>query len=381
METEEVMTSLTKIPRARLPRIGCPGLCRLVAVIVLAPIHACQAPGAVISSASDGPAQSVAAIFERVRSSVVTVQTLSRGTPALTVGTPTASLGVGSGVVISKDGKIMTAAHVVHTADAVEVVFIDGTRAPARVVSSDPLADVALLRLVGSLPDSVTPAVLGDSDTLRVGDRLLVVGAPFGATHTLTVGHLSARRTVSKELYGLVEMELLQTDAAINTGNSGGPMFDSQCQVVGIVSHILSKSGGSEGLGFAVSSAVARRLLLEQPPIWGGLSGAVIHDDLAHALNTPDGQSGYLVQRVARRSLAAQLGLKGGRIPANIGGRDIVLGGDIILSVEGIRMGAPDALQKVRAHFLGLPSGSPFEVRILRGGRILELTGYLPTSE
>ena len=131
----------------------------------------------------------------------------------------------------------------------------------------------------------------------------------------------------------------------------------------------------------AVSSAVARRLLLEQPSIWGGLCGAVIHDDLAHALNTPDGQSGYLVQRVARRSLAAQLGLKGGRVPANIGGRDIVLGGDIILSVEGIRMGAPDALQKVRAHLLGLPSGSSFEVRILRGGRILELTGYLPTSE
>ena len=380
MEIHEVMTLLTKIPEARLPRIAWAPVCTLVTVMLLAATNAWHAPAA-IAAAPGATTESVAGIFERVRSSVVTVQTLSRGAPSLTVGTPTASLGLGSGVVISEDGQIMTAAHVVHTADAVEVTFIDGTRASAKVLSSDPLADVALLRVVGPLPDSVTPAVLGDSDTVRVGDRLLVVGAPFGATHTLTVGHLSARRSVSKELYGMVELELLQTDAAINTGNSGGPMFYAKGQVVGIVSHILSRSGGSEGLGFAVSSAVARRLLLERPPIWGGLSGIAVHDDLARALNTPDGQSGYLVQRVARRSLAAQLGLKEGHVQANIGGRDLVLGGDIILSVDGIRMGAPDALQRVRAHLLGLPPGSAFEVRVLRGGRISELTGSLPKSE
>jgi S1-C subfamily serine protease len=349
-------------------------------VLFIASIGACQTPGTASLEESRRSRHSVADVFDEVRSSVVTIQTMSRGTPSVTSATPATALGIGSGVLISDDGAIMTAAHVVHTADEVEVVFVDGSRSSARVISSDQLADVALVRALGPLPKAVRPVALGDSDAVRVGDELMVVGAPFGVTHTLTVGHLSARRVLSKELHGLVELELLQTDAAINTGNSGGPLFDFEGNVVGIVSHILSKSGGSDGLGFAISSNVARRLMIELPPVWSGLSGVVIEGSIARAFNTPEGQAGYLVQTVAKRSLGAQVGLRGGTIPATIGGQDVVIGGDIILSCCEISMAAPDVFKRVRQHFSDLPPGGAFSLRVLRDGQINELTGYLPKA-
>src|SRR5262249_16951327 len=157
--------------------------------------------------------------------------------------------GLASGVLISGDGKVLTAAHVVQAVDQVFVEFIDGQLVTACVISSAPAADVALLQL-DSVPPGVAPAQLGDSDKVEVGDEVFVVGAPYGLSYTLSVGHIGGRAAPKGSLASLSAGEFLQTDAPINSGNSGSPMFNRQGEVVGIVSNIMSRSGGFEGIGF-----------------------------------------------------------------------------------------------------------------------------------
>src|SRR2546428_13848763 len=201
------------------------------------------------------------------------------------MGSPVSVGGLGSGVLISPDGKILTAAPVVQTADAIEVEFLTGEPLRAPVLSSEPSADVALLQLEKA-PRGPFVAKIGDSDSVEIGAPVFVVGAPLGASHTLTVGYISARRKPNATLSGMSRAEFFQTDAAINQGNSGGPLFNMQGEVIGIVSYILSHSGGSEGLGFAVTSKVARQLL-EQKSFWSGVSGYMLSGDLAQGFNVP----------------------------------------------------------------------------------------------
>ena len=167
-------------------------------------------------------------------------------------------------MLISKDGKVLTAAHVVQTADTVSVEFPNGEIVKAKVVSSEPPADIALLQLE-RVPASAVVAKLGDSDQVGVADQIFVVGAPYGISHTLTVGHISARRTPGGEQSELGLAEFFQTDAAVNQGNFGGPMFNMNGEVIGIVSHILSQSGGFEGLGFAVRWLGSRSRAISRP--------------------------------------------------------------------------------------------------------------------
>jgi S1-C subfamily serine protease len=163
--------------------------------------------------------------------------------------------------------EILTAAHVVQAADQVWVEFTTGDTIEARVRASDQASDVALLEL--SRPAPTAPAVVGDSDQSKVGDEVFVVGAPLGQTHTLTVGHISARRANPFMFTSFEPVELFQTDAAINPGNSGGPMFTMGGELIGVVSHILSTTGGFQGLGYAVTSNQARATL-EDPNTFSG---------------------------------------------------------------------------------------------------------------
>ena len=195
--------------------------------------------------------------------------------------------------------------------DDLVVELADGTRIPATVASSEPAADLALVQL-RRLPPKLSVAPLGDSDAVSVGDRCFVIGAPLGVSHTLTVGHVSARRRPQQTLGALHRAELLQIDAAVNPGNSGGPMFNMAGEVVGIVSHILSPDSSFIGLGFAVTSNLARKLMLEEPSFWSGMEAVPVGGELAAALNVPDGASGLLVQRVALLSPAQKLGLRAG---------------------------------------------------------------------
>jgi S1-C subfamily serine protease len=214
-------------------------------------------------------------------------------------------------------------------------------------------------------------AKLGDSDKVEVGDQIFVVGAPHGISYTLTVGYISARRRPNTVYSGLSLAEFFQTDAAINQGNSGGPMFNMAGEIVGIVSAIISKSGGSEGLGFVATSNMARQLLLQRRSFWGGLSGYFITRESAKVLNVPPPGEGMLIQRVAKNSPAALIGLKGGTTRATIGGENLVLGGDIILEVQGIPFSIKN-YKKIR-DLMTLGPADAIRVKILRGGEQLEL--------
>jgi S1-C subfamily serine protease len=322
-----------------------------------------------------GSTSSLSQTFKRVGGAVVVVRTAERVAAARRSNAREVHVpGLGSGALISTDGKVLTAAHVVQTADAVAVEFPGGAVVKASVLASDPAADVALLQLE-RVPAGVQPATLGDSDQAEVGDEIFVVGAPFGISHTLTVGHVSARRRPNTT-FGLEATEVFQTDAAINEGNSGGPMFNLAGDVIGVVSRIVSRSGGSEGLGFVVTSNMARRLLFAEPTVWSGVEGYLLTGDMARVFNVPVTHAGLLVQRVAHGSLAERFGLQGGDLPAVIAGEKLVVGGDIVLAVEDIALGELDAYENIRKRMIEIRDrNGSLRVTALRAGVIVELTG------
>jgi S1-C subfamily serine protease len=317
-------------------------------------------------------AQQLRETFNKVKHSVVVVRTMQKAVATYPQEGSAIDLGLGSGVLISDDGKVLTAAHVVQSADQVLVEFPDGRLIPARVAFSEVYADVALLQL-DRVPEGAIAAKLGDSDQVDVGDEVLVVGAPYGLRNTLTVGHISGRRTANSRMGGMRAMEFLQTDAAINSGNSGGPMFNLAGEVVGLVSSIMSKSGGFEGLGFATTSKLARQLLLDKKTFWSGLEGVLVEGDLSKALNLPQA-AGFLVQRVAEGSPAWREGIRAGSLPANIDGENLLLGGDIILEVNGIPVLEDHlAYERIFASMSALKEGEKLTAKVLRDGRVVEL--------
>src|SRR5262249_32454588 len=161
---------------------------------------------------------------------------------------------------IGPGGKILTAAHLVQAAARIEVQFADGTRSGARVLGSNQAGDVAVLQ-AAKAPRAIRPARLGDSDRVDVGDRVIVVGAPSDLSYSLSVGYVTGRRAAQRDPGPFSRMELFQTDAAVNPGNSGGPMVNEAGEVIGVMSHNISDTGGSQGLGFAVTSNFARKVL------------------------------------------------------------------------------------------------------------------------
>jgi len=282
--------------------------------------------------------QDVGELFRSINPSVVVVRAKGRDvTGARGIGTFSET---GSGVLISAKGEVMTAAHVVHSMDEIKVEFLGGETVAARVVESEPAADLSLLQLE-HVPAAAKVARVGDSDKVRVGDQVVVVGAPYGLSYSLSVGWISARWAPNTVYRAMPLAEFFQTTATINTGNSGGPMFSMAGEVIGIVSHNISKSGGSEGLGFVVTMKTARELLLEGNSVWSGLEGTLLTGELAEIFNVPG--AGYLVKTVAKGSPAWKAGILGGDRTATINGQEIVVRGDIIVEVAGIAItAAPD---------------------------------------
>jgi S1-C subfamily serine protease len=326
------------------------------------------------SAGASQPGDSLPAKFKLVGPAVVIVRTSGRDVPPTSGGRPVSVAGLGSGVLIDTTGRVVTAAHVVQTADAVSVEFAGNLLVNARIIASDAAADVALLQ-VERVPPGIVPARVGDSDKVEVGEQVFVVGAPLGIGHTLTVGHVSARHKFNVTYGGIAPNELFQTDAAINQGNSGGPMFNMDGEVIGIVSHIVSKSGGSEGLGFVVTSNMAKQLLFDAPSVWNGLEGYLLAGDIGRAFNIPLRRAGLLVQRVASGSPAERLGLRGGSVPARIGDEYLLLGGDVILAVDGIQLDDPEAYEKIRRRLIAVRAGGgDLSVTVLRAGETIELS-------
>ena len=312
-------------------------------------------------------AQDLSTLFERLDTSVVTIEVKEYKVKGQQL---TTSGGLGSGVIIDKEGLILTAAHVVESANEISVKLQNGTTFPADVISSSTAADVALLKL-RIVPPSLKPATVGSSSDSKIGEQILIIGAPRGLEHSLSVGHIS--RKMDKNMISNGEMAgFIQTDASINQGNSGGPMFNLKGEVIGIVSFILSNSGGFEDLGFAVDIDTAKKELFDVNSFWTGFDGVFLSEGLAGVFNTPQ-KSGVLVQRVTPKSFADKIGLKSGIIQAEILGQKLWIGGDIILSIQGLSCNAPHDLGDIKKQIENLKVGDQVLIEVLRKGKVLTL--------
>ena len=316
-------------------------------------------------------AQDFSKLYDQVNPTVVTIKTTETVVQDGNIGE---SGGLGTGVIIDKEGLIITAAHVVESAERIVIKTHDGQVFFAEVVSSIASADIALLKMQ-NIPKNISVATLGDSDNVKIGEQIVVIGTPYGLEHSLSVGHISGKQKRGVILAGM-EMEFLQTDAAINQGNSGGPIFNAKGEVIGIVSSILTQSGGFDGIGFAASITPSKKILLERSPFWIGFEGVFIQDEIADAFNIPSG-AGVLIQRVVSGSLADKANLRGGTFKANIFGRDLWIGGDVILSIQNIVCDKPHNLNGIKTQLSSLTPGKSIVMEVLRGGKVITLTMVL----
>ncbi len=318
-------------------------------------------------------AQDLSEIYEKVSPSVVAIFTEEK-TIVTTSNNDTQTVtqnGLGSGFMIS-DKLIVTAAHVVKVAERLIVQFADGETIPAKVITAYNSADIALIELFRPKMNATT-VKFGDSDSMKIGQRIFVIGVPLGVGFSMSSGYVSA---IDKEYLGknpFTSTEFIQTDAAINQGNSGGPMFNLKGEVVGVVSHIKTKSGGSDGIGYASSSNLASKLLLNNKMPWFGVDLHSLTLKEAKLLNLPQSH-GLLIQRVSSSSIFHKMGVKGGDIEG-LGNQTLLLGGDILLAFNDIEYNINDKTLIRLAEFAnGLSEDLNFNITIFREGKILKLT-------
>jgi len=259
----------------------------------------------------------------------------------------------------------------VQSAELVRVEFLDGDIYDAKVLSTNPQSDVAMIKINGDFKLKNKKVVeIGDSDLLQIGEDVFLVGAPLRLKQSLSKGILSGRHTPQHLSDDFVKIEFLQTDAAINSGNSGGPMFNMRGEVIGIISSIYTNSGGFEGIGFAASSNSARKLLMEKPNIWTGMESILITGNIARALNVPQ-ESALLVLKLSSKGAANKIGLHGGYIPATIDGVDLLIGGDILLDFAGVKFQGYNFQTLIEKKLEKYKSGDKIQMTILRQGKVL----------
>jgi len=246
--------------------------------------------------------------------------------------------GSGSGSIIDVRGNILTNDHVVADARKLEVTLADGSKWPAKLVGSDPDNDLAVIRIEAPR-EKLKVIPMGDSRNLRIGQKVLAIGNPFGLERTLTTGVVSSLgRTIRSEEGTLME-DIIQTDAAINPGNSGGPLLNSDGEIVGINSAIISPSGGSVGIGFAIPVNTAKRVipeLLTKGYVSHPWIGATIQDllpEIAKYLRAKV-QRGAMIALVEKGGPADKAGLKGGSRAVQVGNLEFVVGGDIVVKAD-----------------------------------------------
>ena len=257
--------------------------------------------------------------------------------------------GLGSGVIVSKDGYILTNNHVVEGADEVKVGLNDGRELSAKIVGADSKTDVAVLKVDAS---ELAPVTLADSDKLEVGDVALAVGNPFGIGQTVTMGIVSA--TGRSTPLGLPYEDFIQTDAAINPGNSGGALVDAEGRLIGINTAILSRSGGNQGIGFAIPVNLARSImenLIANGRVIRGYMGLYPQDvtpALAKEFNLPEHSSGALVAEVTPKSPAEKAGLANGDIITEFNGKPVKDARHLRLQVSQIAPGTKVPVRVIR---------------------------------
>jgi putative serine protease PepD len=308
-------------------------------------------------SASTG-ALAVGEIYERANDGVVEITATSgaaRPDVPFPSGGQQTQQAQGSGFVYDTDGHVVTNYHVVEGATSVEVAFADGSTHRATVVGSDPSTDLAVLKVDASA-DELHPLALGDSDAVAVGDGVVAIGSPFGLEETVTSGIVSALSRTIESTNGYSIPGAIQTDAAINHGNSGGPLLNLRGQVIGVTSQIESESGGNVGIGFAIPSNTVRSVV-EQ--IVSG--GKVEHAYLGVSIGSPKDGTGALIGSVTSGSPAAAAGLRAG---------------DVITEFDGRAIASPDALTAAVA---AKTPGAVVDVTYVRGGKTATVQATLGT--
>ncbi len=263
---------------------------------------------------------------------------------------------LGSGVLVSEQGHILTNHHVIQGADAIQVSLQDGRTAAAKVIGGDPDTDLAVLKIDLAGAPSIT---LGHSEQLRVGDVVLAIGNPFGVGQTVTQGIVSA---TGRNQLGISTFEnYIQTDAAINPGNSGGALIDAHGNLVGINTAIFSRSGGSQGIGFAIPTGLARgvmeQIIKHGRPLrgWLGFEGQALSSRWRQELGLPGDAAGILVTGLVRNGPAQRAGLRPGDVISAIDDHRIRDGREALLAISGHR------------------PGDPVKVTVLRDGRAVVL--------
>lgn len=263
--------------------------------------------------------------------------------------------GLGSGVIVSNSGYILTNNHVVEGAEEITVKLWDGRKLQAVVKGLDPKTDLGVIQLIDQ-PKDLPVAYLGDSDKLRIGEWVVAIGNPYGLSHTVTTGIVSAKNISGR---GITDYEnFIQTDAAINPGNSGGALLDLNGALIGVNTAILSRTGGFQGIGFAIPINMAKRVmrdLIDHGKVrrgWLGVSIQTLDDKLAKGLNV-EGRKGVLISEVMEGTPAEKAGLKAG---------------DVIVAVD--EMGTED-VHKLRNQIALFHPGQKVTFKILRGGEEL----------
>src|SRR6266852_5157577 len=282
--------------------------------------------------------------------------------------------GAGSGFVIDEKGHILTNFHVVQEAQSIEVVLGDQSRYPAKFIGADQRNDVALVK-IDPKGKRLVALSLGDSSALQVGQKVLAIGNPFGFQSTLTTGVVSAiGRTVQTSQTTFID-EAIQTDAAINRGNSGGPLINSRGEVIGINSAIFTPSGTTAGIGFAIPINSAKRIahdLMTEGRVhtaFLGVQTMSVGGQLAEALDLP-AQEGLLVESATKGGPAAAAGIRGGDRVVRAGMQRIAIGGDLIVSVDGKKVTSPFDLNILLNR---KRPGDTVMLTVYRGGKKIEV--------
>lgn len=256
--------------------------------------------------------------------------------------------GLGSGVIVSPEGYILTNNHVVDGADEIEVTLSDSRRATAKVIGTDPETDLAVLRIT---LDRLPVIALGNSDTLLVGDKVLAIGNPFGVGQTVTSGIVSA---LGRNQLGINTFEnFIQTDAAINPGNSGGALVDVNGSLLGINTAIYSRSGGNMGIGFAIPVSTARQVLegiVRDGQVtrgWVGVEPAELTPELAETFGLKQTE-GVIIIGVLQNAPAAKAGLKPGDVLVSVAGQEVHSVGELLTAIAALKPGEPVKLAVMR---------------------------------
>jgi putative serine protease PepD len=266
---------------------------------------------------------SLAELYKGVSPSVVEITTA--GTAASPFGAPRG--GTGTGWLYDADGHVVTNQHVVDGTRQVTVQFHDGTEVQARVVGADGSTDVAVLQLEGDAPSSVEPLTRGASQDLEIGDPVVAIGSPFGLEGSLTAGVVSGLGRTIEAPDGFAIDDVVQTDAALNPGNSGGPLLDTRGQVVGMNAQIASESGSNSGIGYAIPIETVESVVAELVR-----DGVVEHAYLGVELT--DAEGGARIVTVRPDTPAAEAGLRNGDLVIRVGGEQIANGDDLRAAVN-----------------------------------------------